>query len=173
LPLQGGLVAVAASTLLEKLEQVIPGFHGYRQRTLLREDDALVREKVVSMLDGARGRVERMIVVMKKKNIGAALRLDDLRLELIKASQMLKHAKRDAGLFEKGEVDERVLEELLKCDYELVHLALRVVERVINLSMSLEDREFMDKLNETINIVYELESCIKRREDIISGFKTA
>jgi len=46
------------------------------------------------------------------------------------------------------------------------------VERVVNLSMSLEDREFMDKLNETINIVYELENCIKRRESIISGPKT-
>jgi len=161
---------VAASTLLEKLEQVIPGFHGYRQRALLREDDALVRGRVASMLDSAKGRVERMIVVMRKKNIGAALRLDDLRLELIKASQMLKHAKRD-GPFEKGEVDERVLEELLKCDYDLVHLALRVVERVVNLSMSLEDREFMDKLNETINIVYELENCIKKREEIISASK--
>jgi len=162
---------VAASTLLERLEQVIPGFHGYRQRALLREDDALIREKVASMLDSAKGRVERMIVIMRKKNIGAALRLDDLRLELIKASQMLKHAKRDTDLFEKGEANESVLEELLKCDYELVHLALRVMERVVNLSMSLEDREFMDKLNETINIVYELESCIKRREIIITGSK--
>uniref|UniRef100_A0A7C1TB50 DUF47 family protein n=1 Tax=Thermofilum pendens TaxID=2269 RepID=A0A7C1TB50_THEPE len=162
---------MAASTLLERLEQVIPGFHGYRQRALLREDDALIREKVASMLDSAKGRVERMIVIMRKKNIGAALRLDDLRLELIKASQMLKHAKRDTDLFEKGEANESVLEELLKCDYELVHLALRVMERVVNLSMSLEDREFMDKLNETINIVYELESCIKRREIIITGSK--
>lgn len=162
---------MTVSPLLEKLEQVVPGFHGYQKRAQLREDDALIREKVASMLDSAKGRVERMIVTMRKKNIGAALRLDDLRLELVKASQMLKHAKRDTDMFEKGEVNEHVLEELLRCDYELVHLALRIVERVVNLSMSMEDREFMDKLNETINIVYELEKCIKKREDIISGFK--
>lgn len=161
-------MVMSASTLLEKLERMVPGFRGYRERDWWREDDVLIRKRVSEILDDARVRVERLITVMKKKSVGAALRLDDLRLELIKASQMLKHAERDAAvIFDKEHMKDKDLEELLKLDYELVSAALRIMERVVGLGMMTENREFMEKLNETIEMVYNLEDSIRKREGLL------
>jgi len=156
--------------LLEKLEMLIPGFRGYKQKELLREDDALVRRKVASILDDARIKVERLITVMRKKNISIALRLDDLRLELMKASQMVKHATYGySGLFDRVKISETELQRLLEYDYKLVSGASRIMERVLELSTLTDPQEFMEKLNSTIDLVRQLEDDIKAREDVLRG----
>jgi len=156
--------------LLEKLEMLIPGFRGYKQKELLREDDALVRRKVASILDDARVKVERLITVMRKKNISIALRLDDLRLELMKASQMVKHATYGySGLFDRVKIGETELQRLLEYDYKLVSGASRIMERVLELSTLTDPQEFMEKLNSTIDLVRQLEDDIKAREDVLRG----
>jgi len=93
---------MSEADVLEKLERIVPGFRGYRDKDFWKEDDALIRKRVAEILDEAKLRVERLITVMKKKSVGAALRLDDLRLELIKASQMLKHAERNEATILEG-----------------------------------------------------------------------
>ncbi|UNQ74059.1 hypothetical protein [Infirmifilum sp. NZ] len=156
--------------LLEKLEMLIPGFRGYKQKELLREDDALVRRKVASILDDARVKVERLITVMRKKNISIALRLDDLRLELMKASQMVKHATYGySGLFDRVKIGETELQRLLEYDYKLVSGASRIMERILELSTLTDPQEFMEKLNSTIDLVRQLEDDIKAREDVLRG----
>jgi len=156
--------------LLEKLEMLIPGFRGYKQKELLREDDALVRRKVASILDDARVKVERLITVMRKKNISIALRLDDLRLELMKASQMVKHATYGySGLFDRVKIGEAELQRLLEYDYKLVSGASRIMERILELSTLTDPQEFMEKLNSTIDLVRQLEDDIKAREDVLRG----
>ncbi len=157
-----------SSQLLERLEQVVPGFRGYRDPELAEEDEALVRRRVLEILDEARARVERLIVIMKKRSVGAALRLDDLRLELMKAAQMLRQVERGSPAAEgRAWLRGDVVAELLRRDYELVSAALRVMERVVGLSMMVEGKEFMDRLNETIDIVYGLEDTIRKREALL------
>lgn len=156
---------MSTTLIIEKLERMIPGFRAYRDKDLWKEDDALVRKRVAEILDEARLRVERLITIMKKKSIGAALRLDDLRLELIKASQMLKHVERNEAVFSVKEwMGGGPPEELVLHDYELVSVALRIMEKVISLSMMTDNREFMEKLNETIDMVYALEDSVRKRE---------
>ncbi|MEM0493973.1 MAG: hypothetical protein QXU72_01750 [Thermofilum sp.] len=159
---------MSEADVLEKLERIVPGFRGYRDKDFWKEDDALIRKRVAEILDEAKLRVERLITVMKKKSVGAALRLDDLRLELIKASQMLKHAERNEATILEGEhVESKVLEELVQRDYELVSVALRIMERVVSLGMMTDSREFMERLNETIEVVYTLEDSIRKREALV------
>ncbi|QOJ78517.1 hypothetical protein IG193_07110 [Infirmifilum lucidum] len=157
-------------TPLEKMELLIPGFRGYKQKELLREDDALVRRKISSILDDARVKVERLITAVKKKNISIALRLDDLRLELMKASQMIKHASYGySGLFDRAKVEESELQRLLEYDYKLVSEASRIMEKVLELTTITDPQEFMEKLNATIDLVRQLEDDIKMREQILRG----
>ncbi|AKG38151.1 MAG: hypothetical protein ACP5II_01005 [Infirmifilum sp.] len=157
------------TTLLEKLELMVPGFRGYKQKELIREDDALVRRKIASILDDARIRVERLISAVKKKNISAALRLDDLRLELMKASQMIKHASYGySGLFDRVKIREKELQTLLELDYKLLTQASKVMEKVLELS-TVTDQELMEKINNAIDIVRQMEDDINQRENL---FKT-
>lgn len=157
------------TTLLEKLESLIPGFRGYKQRELIREDDALVRRKIASILDDARVKVERLISNVKKKNISAALRLDDLRLELMKASQMIKHASYGySGLFDRVKIEEKQLQMLLEYDYKLVTEASKIMEKVLELSFG-TDQELIDKVNSTIELVRQLEDDINAREQLFKS----
>lgn len=157
-------------TLLEKLESIVPGFRGYRYKELQREDDELIRRKVSSILDDARARVERLIPVMRKKNISVALRLDDLRLELMKASQMIKHADYGhSGLFDRESVEEKELQALLEYDYKLVTQASKIIQKVVELSMLVDQRELMEKVNSAIAFVQQLEDSIRERERLVKG----
>ncbi|RLE61437.1 MAG: hypothetical protein DRJ35_00415 [Thermoprotei archaeon] len=157
-------------TILEKLELLIPGFKGYKQRELIREDDALVRRKVASILDDARLRVERLISSVKRRDITLALRLDDLRLELMKVAQMIRHATYGyAGLFDRVHIDEPELMRLLEMDYRLITQASAILEKVYEMNPTMEPQEFREKLEETFTLLNRLEDNIRLRERM---FKT-
>ncbi|MEZ0346684.1 MAG: hypothetical protein ABWK01_09050 [Infirmifilum sp.] len=156
-------------TLTEKLELMIPGFRGYKQKELIREDDALVRRKIASILDDARVKIERLISSVKKKNISVALRLDDLRLELMKASQMIKHASYGySGLFDRVKIEDKELQTLLEYDYKLLTQASKIMEKVLEMSVA-PDQELMEKVNATIDLVRQLEDDITSREQLFKG----
>lgn len=157
-------------TILEKLEILIPGFKGYKQRELIREDDALVRRKVASILDDARLRVERLISSVKRRDITLALRLDDLRLELMKVAQMIRHATYGyAGLFDRVHIKEPELMKLLEIDYKLITQASAILEKVYEMNPTMEPQEFREKLEETFTLLNRLEDNIRQRERM---FKT-
>lgn len=157
-------------TILEKLELLIPGFKGYKQRELIREDDALVRRKIASILDDARLRAERLISSVKRRDINLALRLDDLRLELMKVAQMIRHATYGyGGLFDRVHIEEPQLKTLLEMDYKLITQASAILEKVYEMNPNMETQEFREKLEETFTLLNKLEDSIRQRERI---FKT-
>ncbi len=152
-------------TILEKLELMIPGFQGYKRRELIREDDARVRRRVAALLDDARLRVERLIGQVKRRDITLALRLDDLRLELMKVAQMIRHATYGyAGLFDRVHIEEQQLQQLLMYDYKLVTQASAIREKVYSISPGMSIQEMQEMIDEIYNMLYNLEDAIRERE---------
>ncbi len=151
--------------IIEKLELMIPGFQGYKRRELIREDDARVRRRVASFLDDARLRVERLIGLVKRRDISLALRLDDLRLELMKVAQMIRHATYGyAGFFDRVKIEEEQLQKLLLYDYKLVTQASAIREKVYSLSPGMSSQEMQEMIDEIYNMLYSLEDAIRERE---------
>lgn len=143
---------------------MVPGFRGYSGGSLS-ADDQLIRKKVSLILDEARLRVERLEFNVKRKNVSLGLRLDDLRIELMKASQLLKQP--GASSPGKASIDDESLQRLLEEDLKLISTASRIFERVVALTPALEPKEFLEKVNEAISLVVEAENVIRERDNLL------
>lgn len=108
--------------LLEKLELIIPGFHGYKKKELLREDDRLIRNYVYMKLKEARDKVrELMLSALNGEIFIPVTKLDRIWKELDLAGSKIKNAPAGyAGLFDRIKVKEEELEELKKQDVMIV-----------------------------------------------------
>ncbi len=107
----------------EKLELLIPGFHGYKRKELIREDELLVRRYMCELLMRVKGEVRRLMM----RALDGSLRgvdvsdLDMLWKRLDGLYSKLKNAPAGyAGLFDRIKVRENELERLKKVDYEIV-----------------------------------------------------
>lgn len=150
--------------MLERLELIIPGFKGYKERELIREDDALVRRKIASILDESRGILELHMGSIRRKDINLALRLDDLRLEMMKAAQMVRHAPHGyAGFFDRLKIKEEQLQQLLRHDYQLLSDAQKVLEHSQRLRSLEKADEVLAAADSLHRMVLELERRIAER----------
>ncbi|MCD6563185.1 MAG: hypothetical protein J7K23_04615 [Thermoproteales archaeon] len=153
--------------ILEKIELLIPGFRGYKQKELIREDDALVRRKVAGLLDESRQNLEQFLLYIKRKDIDLALRLDDLRLELMKASQMIRHAPYGyASLYSRVRIKENELQQILQHDYQLITQAEEVYNLVNGLFDVTETSEILKKANEIWEKLMRIEQEIRYRNNM-------
>lgn len=153
--------------ILEKIELLVPGFHGYKQKELIREDDALVRRKVANLLDEARQTLEQFLLYIKRKDIDLALRLDDLRLELMKAAQMIRHAPYGyASLYSRVRIKENELQQILQYDYQLITQAEEVYNLINELFETSETSEILSKANTVWEKLARIEQAIRYRNNM-------
>ncbi|MGC9107486.1 MAG: hypothetical protein ACP5IE_04775, partial [Infirmifilum sp.] len=81
----------------------------------------------------------------------------------------IKHASYGySGLFDRVKIREKELQTLLELDYKLLTQASKVMEKVLELS-TVTDQELMEKINNAIDIVRQMEDDINQRENL---FKT-
>jgi len=153
--------------LLEKIELLVPGFRGYKQKELIREDDALIRRKIASILDESRHSLEQFLIYVKRKDIDLALRLDDLRLELMKVSQMIRHAPYGyASLYNRVRIKEEELQQILEHDYRLITLANEILNATNSLYGLQNTGEILNKANEIWGKLMILEREIRFRNNM-------
>jgi len=160
------------SELVEKISGAVPGFTGYKANTFF-QDDKLVRKRLLSLVDEARIRVERISAFVKQKNVSVGLRLDDLRIELLKVAQLLKRYSYTSDTNKLPSVNEELVPKILEEDAQLLTYTSRMFEKVIILSPTLEPKELLEKVNEAITLVNDIESLLRERENLILKALTA
>ncbi|NJE47405.1 hypothetical protein E3E35_08335 [Thermococcus sp. GR7] len=152
------------TSIWEKLELVIPGFHGYKKKELLREDDRLVREKVAEILAGARRELERALQRCAMVSCGQLVAIDNLRKRLVMLEGKVRHAEAGyAGFFDRVKVKEPELEKLIQYDARMVELAEEIAKMagVIRGAVSDPARLGVEVLN--------LDDKIREFEDTVEG----
>ena len=116
------------TTIMEKLELVVPGFHGYKKKELLREDDRLVRGKVAEILSQARREMERAMQRCAMVNCQQLMGIENLRKKLMMLESRVKHAEAGyRGYFDRVKFKEKELERLIEYDAKMIELAEEIL----------------------------------------------
>ncbi|WP_297421866.1 hypothetical protein [Thermococcus sp.] len=112
------------TSIVEKLELVIPGFHGYKKKELLREDDRLVRGKVAEVLAQARREMERSLQSCAMVNCPQLVAIDTMRKKLMPLESRVRHAEAGyAGYFDRIKFREDEIKKLIEYDAKMIELA--------------------------------------------------
>ncbi|WP_297507480.1 hypothetical protein [Thermococcus sp.] len=157
--------------LLEKLELAIPGFHGYKKKELLREDDRLVRGKIADLLVQARKEIERALQRCAMLNCPQLVGMDSLRKKLVGLEGRVRHAEAGyAGYFDRIKIREREIEMLIDYDAKMIDLAEEILSKAKSLgsevvnpqALGLSVLELDDKLRA-------LEETLDRRMSVVVG----
>lgn len=108
--------------LLEKLELIIPGFKGYKQKELRREQDKALRMRLVKALES----LKYDIVGMEEEhpdNLEMVKNLEYLMGRVQKLEDKIEHADYGyAGFFDLIHIDEDKLDEIYQHDLAMFEL---------------------------------------------------
>ena len=138
--------------LLEKLELIIPGFKGYKEKELRREEDKALRMRLVKALEG----VKYDIIGMEEEypdDLKKVKELEKLMARVQKLEDKIEHADYGyAGFFDINHIDEDTLDQLYQHDLKMFDLISQV-----------KGEEDLDKLKLKIR---EIEEEWDKREEI-------
>ncbi len=160
-------------TVFERILDYIPGFHGYRRKEFLREDDRLVRDYLVRVLTEAIHALEDVEAFIVDRDYPTVERLDEIMRDLRKLMDEIRWAEHGyAPHYNISKVRE---EDLMK----LVDFDASLVEDVNGLKAFIEEmRDDAFKGNPVREKIYELYNRIKKLQDtwlkraeIICGYK--
>ena len=153
--------------LIEKLSMLIPGYRGYKQKELIREDDRLVREKAALRIDEARRLLEELMPSYSG-DYEVLEKMDSLRKDLAALAQKIRHASLGyRGLFDRVKVREEELRKLLEYDYRLVTLAEEISKSMKNIASLLRERSrLVAELTEVKSKVLELNLVVNKRSEV-------
>ncbi len=119
------------TSIVEKLELVIPGFHGYKKKELLREDDRLVRGKVADILAQARREMERALQRCAMVSCPQLVAVDTMRKKLMALESRVKHAEAGyRGYFDRVKFKEDEIKKLIEYDAKMIELAEGILSGV-------------------------------------------
>ncbi|CAD5244167.1 hypothetical protein [Thermococcus camini] len=157
--------------LLEKIELIVPGYHGYKKKELLREDDRIVRGKVADTLALARKDIERAMQRCAMLNCAQLVAIDTLRKKLMALESRVRHAEAGySGYFDRISVREKEIEKLIEYDAKLIETAQAIEEAVKRLNGSMADPNSLGMaVFELDDKVRELEELLDRRNHVIMG----
>ncbi|WP_297516743.1 hypothetical protein [Thermococcus sp.] len=123
------------TSLLEKLELVVPGFHGYKKKELLREDDRLIRGKVAEILGQAKRELERALQRCAMVNCQQLMGIENLRKKLMMLESRVLHAEAGyRGYFDRVKFKEKELERLIEYDAKMIELAEEILNEAKTLN---------------------------------------
>jgi hypothetical protein len=116
------------TSIVEKLELVIPGFHGYKKKELLREDDRLVRGKVADILAQARREMERAMQRCAMVGCAQLMAIDTMRKKLMALESRVKHAEAGyRGYFDRIKFKEEEIKRLIQYDAKMIEMAEEIL----------------------------------------------
>ncbi|CAI1493901.1 conserved protein of unknown function [Thermococcus nautili] len=123
------------TSIVEKLELIVPGFHGYKKKELLREDDRLIRGKVADLLGQAKRELERALQRCAMVNCQQLMGIENLRKKLMMLESRVKHAEAGyRGYFDRVKFKEKELERLIEYDAKMIELAEEILNEAKNLN---------------------------------------
>ncbi|MBO8175361.1 MAG: hypothetical protein H0Z18_08895 [Thermococcus sp.] len=158
-------------SIFEHIERLIPGFHGYKNKELLREDDRLVRGKVAEILGQAKRELERALQRCVMVNCQQLMGIENLRKKLMMLQSRILHAEAGyRGYFDRIKFKEEELRKLIQYDYMMIDKAQSILEDAKALNSAVADPSRLgmavlnleDKLNE-------LETIVSNRMSFVVG----
>ena len=160
--------------LLEKIELIIPGFRGYKEKELRRESDKLVRNQIYQKLYEAESQVKdtyRTIV-----NQGAQDSWDDtdhLIARMDRITQRINHAEYGyAGFFDAMKVKEPDLDRMMAFDDQLLQQTDAITSAVQDFKDTVDGGNLQQakaKVGAAMKAVDALELAYNGRKDVIIG----
>ena len=122
----------SGSRFLENLAYLVPGYRGYKEKELRREEDARLRGRVLAKFQIIRSLLEEKLTRIAESALDRSVELLDRRL---RRTETLADAVRYApygfaGFFDSETVREETLEKLLEIDLLLFQDLDETVERI-------------------------------------------
>lgn len=143
---------------LEKLELIIPGFKGYKQKELIREDDKLIRNYLFNKIKEAEETVRSYLADSLDGKIPISVsELNSIAKELNYLGTKIRVSPAGySGYFDRVKVNENELEQVKKLDTELVASC----EEIFSL---------VQKIKENASLLAELKEKIKALSSAIDA----
>ncbi len=160
--------------ILEKIELLVPGFHGYKEKEMRRESDKLIRNQIYQKLSDAEGQAKDIYRALV--NQGANDTWDDtdhLLARLDRIMERINHSEYGyAGFFDSTKVKEPDLDRMMGYDMQLIQMADNVTTSIRSLKDILDNdrlQEAKGKVSEAMKVVDALENAYNGRKQIIVG----
>ena len=160
--------------ILEKIELLVPGFHGYKEKEMRRESDKLIRNQIYQKLSDAEAQAKDIYRALV--NQGANDTWDDtdhLLARLDRIMERINHSEYGyAGFFDSTKVREPDLDRMMGYDMQLIQMADNVTTSIQSLKDVLDNdrlQEAKGKVSEAMKVVDALENAYNGRKQIIVG----
>ncbi len=160
--------------ILEKIELLVPGFHGYKEKEMRRESDKLIRNQIYQKLSDAEAQAKDIYRALV--NQGANDTWDDtdhLLARLDRIMERINHSEYGyAGFFDSTKVREPDLDRMMGYDMQLIQMADNVTTSIQSLKDVLDNdrlQEAKGKVSEAMKVVDAIENAYNGRKQIIVG----
>jgi hypothetical protein len=156
--------------LLEKLELVIPGYRGYKEKELRRETDRLIRSYLLSKLQPSyRDFKNSMKTVALTSDPTFTALYNEVQAVFDRVISKLRTMSYGyAGFFDIVKVEEPELDKMLEFDWNLVSSVEKVSEKARKVS-TCEASKLQEVLADLKNELLSLEDTLIIRENMIKG----
>jgi len=160
--------------LLEKIELLVPGFHGYKEKEMRRESDKLIRNQIYQKLSDAEAQAKD--IYRSLVNQGANDSWDDtdhLLARLDRIMERINHSEYGySGFFDSTKVREPDLDRMMAYDIQLLQMANTVTTTMQALKNSVDNSQLQEakgKVGDAMKSVDALENAYNGRKQIIVG----
>ena len=166
----------AQTGLLEKIELVIPGLRGYKEKELRRESDRLLRNLIYQKLSDAEAQVKDAYRALV--NEGASEAWDDtdhLIARMDRINERINHSEYGyAGFFDAIKVREPDLDRMMDYDDKLLEMSETIAKAAFDLKDSVDNsrlQEARGKVTDAMKAVNALETAYNGRKQVILGLQ--
>lgn len=115
---ESGRAVTSGTRFLENLAYLVPGYRGYKEKELRREEDARLRGRVLAKLQLVRRLIEDRLARLTERSLGGEAEQLDRRLRRVESvADAVRYAPYGfSGFFDIEKVRERTLDRLLEAD---------------------------------------------------------
>ncbi len=159
-------------TLFEKLLNIIPGFHGYRRKEYIREDDRLIRDYMVKLLEDSVRTVEDTIAVLVNNDYSSAERLDEVLRDLRRIREKICGSEDgESPHYNIVKIREEELELMRDLDVDIIEYINSVKEYVEKMrDEALRGNPVREMIVELYKLIKSIEDKWLDRDKIIKGW---
>lgn len=162
------------TSLQEKIELVIPGFRGYKEKELRRESDKLLRNQIYQKLSDAEAQAKDTYRALVNQGVNNTWDdTDHLLARLDRISERINHSEYGyAGFFDITKVKEPDLDRMMNYDMQLLQMSDSVETAIQALKDSVDNGQVQDakaKIGDALKAVDALENAYNGRKQVIMG----
>ena len=149
----------------------LPGYRGYKEKELRREDDRILRQRVASLLRRHSDALRVILGTHFRYGPDDLLQVTDHLADRLRslADAVSSSAYGYDGLFDRQAVREEELDRVREMDREMMRLAVAMEERVLGLSTAAANpRRYMHVWKELQGEAQALSGMLQHRADVLS-----